>query len=214
MIKLIGCLDKRLQGQQISPSAVATELSHQFLPVVECPCCGKKQMRCVLKSTSRQNKEVITGSRMTAVTVFPQYRFSCDSCSLQKYALLTTDLEIDHSPFGMDLLFSIMLERKVYHLSTRDLEDKYGISRSTFMSWNQKFSHDYLLLKTFLPEHATDKDILSGQVSLSPAMIRFFVESGRFFLHRRDDFSIAIIPINNVYKTVCSIKREYRANYH
>ena len=211
MIKLIGCLDKRLQGQQISSAAVATELSHQYFPVVECPCCGKKQMRCVLKSTSRQNKEVITGSGMTAVTVFPQYRFSCDSCSLKKYVLLTTDLEIDHSPFSMDSLFSIMLEKKVYHFSNRNLQDKYGMSRSAFMNWTQKFSHDYILLKTFLPDQATDKDILSGKVPLSHAMLRFFNYSGRFFLHGRDDFSIAVIPTNNVYKTVIPIKHSNRA---
>lgn len=211
MIKLIGCLDKRLQGQQISSAAVATELSHQYFPVVERPCCGKKQMRCVLKSTSRQNKEVITGSGMTAVTVFPQYRFSCDSCSLKKYVLLTTDLEIDHSPYSMDSLFSIMLEKKVYHLSNRNLQDKYGMSRSAFMNWTQKFSHDYILLKTFLPDQATDEDILSGKVPLSHAMLCFFIYSGRFFLHERNDFSIAVMPTNIVYKTVVSIKRSNRA---
>ncbi len=212
MIKLIGCLDKRLQGEQISSVSVVTELSHQFFPVVACPYCGKKWMRCVLKSTSRQNKEEIAGGRITVATVFPQYRFSCDSCSANKYVLFTTDLEIDHSPFRMDWLFSMMLEKKVYHLPNRELEETYGMSTTTLMKWNQRFSYDYILLKSFLPKQNTDEEILSGHVPLSHAMILFFIEFGRFFLHPPDSFSAAVLSGDrNVYKTVIPCKRLYTA---
>ena len=209
MIKLIGCLDKRLQGQQISSAAVATELSHQYFPVVECPCCGKKQMRCVIKSTSRQNKEVITGSGMTAVTVFPQYRFSCDSCSLKKYVLLTTDLEIDHSPFSMDSLFSIMLEKKVYHFSNRNLQDKYGMSRSAFMNWTQKFSHDYILLKTFLPDQATDEDILSDIRSMEEQGVQI-LSCGTCLNHYGLSEKLQVGTVTNMYEIVEKLSKAGR----
>ena len=209
MIKLIGCLDKRLQGQQINSAAIATELSHHFFPVVKCPYCGKKRMRCVLKSSSRQNKEISAGGWMKSVVVFPQYSFFCESCSAHKYVLLTTDLEIDHSPFTMDSIFSMMHEKIVCHHTNRDLEDKYGMCRATFMKWNQKFSHDYHLLKTFLPTHAKDEDVLTGRVPLSHAMTLFFISFGRFFLHPPNDFSIIILPTNMCIQNF-SIEKSFR----
>ena len=194
MIKLIGCLDKRLQGQKFDSFSYASEVAHSYVPKICCPFCGARPMHGTLKSRQKQHKSPYAGLWLTEPVFFPQYAFTCKTCNRHFYMLLTTDLEIDRSPFTMDQIFSMMYLKKVLKRKNAEIMKAYGMSRTTYMKWYQRFRQDYPLLRCYLPTDSSDEEILTGVITLSPAFVEFFKTQGRFFMHEAANLCVLILP--------------------
>ena len=159
----------KIRRRGISLAALIAAFYASFdVNVFPCPSCGSQHPSWMVHSTYGRwaidfGQGVVVDERLQPL------RLQCGSCK-QTHAVLPPWI-IPYLQYSLLFVLAVMRDRYLNHLTIQALEQKYGISSSTFYRWQ----------KVFLAHHTLWLRLLHDAITAAPTL--------KEFLDRLDDDS-------------------------